>query len=93
MLDYISLKSKYWKTLGISFCVAVSLAIISGCDLTPGNEQRSEKIQPSSSLRNSEDESDNSSAPFSASVTPLEARLGSSKGTPEELGAVWKTPT
>ena len=90
MLDYISLKSKYWKTLAISFCVAVSLTIISGCDLTPGNEQRSEKTQPSSSLRSSEDESDNSSAPFSASVTPLEDRLGSSKGTPEELGAVWE---
>ena len=90
MLEYTLFNSKYCKSIGILIWVVVTLVLIYSCGLVPTDEQNPENSDQISGLRNVEESADNSSAPFSASVTPLESRLGSSKGTPEELNAVWE---
>ena len=90
MLEYTLFNSKYCKNVGILIWLTVTLVFIYSCGLSPANEQNPANSEQISGFRNAEESTDNSSAPFSASVTPLESRLGSSKGTPEELNAVWE---
>ena len=90
MLEYTLFNSKYCKSIGILILVVVTLVLICSCGLAPTDEQNPENSDQISGLRKAEKSTDDSSAPFSASVTPLESRLGSSKGTPEELNAVWE---
>ena len=90
MLEYTLFNSKYCKNVGILIWLTVTLVFIYSCGLAPANEQNPANSEQISGFRNAEESTDNSSAPFSASVTPLESRLGSSKGTPEELNAVWE---
>ena len=88
MLEYKLFNSKYCKNVGILIWLTVTLVFIYSCGLAPANGQNPANSEQISGFRNAEESTDNSSAPFSASVTPLESRLGSSKGTPEELNAV-----
>tara|TARA_B100000029_G_scaffold120903_1_gene114235 strand:+ start:2656 stop:3969 length:1314 start_codon:yes stop_codon:yes gene_type:complete len=90
MLEYTLFNSKYCKNVGILIWLTVTLVFIYSCGLAPANGQNPANSEQISGFRNAEESTDNSSAPFSASVTPLESRLGSSKGTPEELNAVWE---
>ena len=83
----------FLKTFVLATLIAVCGSTIIACTFSSESDNSSRIEVPSTgdlTPSGSVPESTSSSAPYQPTVTPLDIPLGSSKGTPSELEAVWE---